>query len=85
LDALRVIVTAPDDQKIRIPVCWYNHTGPVGSSVIRFAPEPSDTTLSPQWDGVPRRLTPSLSLFSLSSENLPQSSAKGEPARSSSV
>jgi hypothetical protein len=46
LDALRVIVTATDDQKGRMPACWNNHTRPAGSSVILFAPNPSDTTLN---------------------------------------
>ena len=42
LDALRGIVKATDDQKGRIPACWNNHTGPAGSSVILFAPDPND-------------------------------------------
>jgi hypothetical protein len=85
LDALRVIVTATDDEKGRNFACWNNYTGLTGSSVLLFAPDPSDTTLSQRWDGVPRRLTPSLSLFSLGCENLPQSSANREPVRSSAV
>jgi hypothetical protein len=39
----------------RIPAGWNNHTGPAGSSVILFAPDPSDTTRNPRWDGVPQR------------------------------
>ena len=34
-------------KKGRIPAGWNNHTGPAGSSVILFAPDPSDTTLNP--------------------------------------
>ena len=29
-------------KKGRIPACWNNHTGPAGSSVILFAPDPND-------------------------------------------
>jgi len=29
-------------KKGRIPAGWNNHTGPAGSSVILFAPDPSD-------------------------------------------
>jgi hypothetical protein len=39
----------------RIPAGWNNHTDPADSSVILFAPDPSDTTLNPWWDGVPLR------------------------------
>jgi hypothetical protein len=85
LDALGGIVTATDDQKgsdSRLLEQSHRSGGQLRHSVRSWSKWYNPQT--PVGWSTPA-MTPSLSLFSLGCENLPQSSAKREPVRSSAV